>query len=769
MSFVSRGVSFGFKAATKLAQLIPNPSRDPIAWEGGELGHPADLLDGPAKAAGEIRYTADNEIANVTYAVPVGSTIATGRIRKIETSEAAASPGVLLVMTHENAPKMKATAAYATLRNPLVPAAMSLPILNTNQVYWNGQPIALIVAETLKQAEHAATLLRVHYTPTKAALSMEAEKARAFVPSHSLIGESDIEIGDADAALRTAPVVIQNVYRTPQVNHSAMELHATIAVWEGGNLTVYDSTQYPYGVKELLALKFGLPKDRVRVLAPFIGGGFGGKSTAWPHVSLAAAAAKLVKRPVKLVLSRPNTFYMTGGRSPTESHVALGADATGRLTAVAHHSLAMCTRDVLSEAAIAPTRHLYASPNISLQQRVVRLDRIQNTFFRGPGDASGSFAIESAMDELAWALKMDPLELRLRNEPDHDPVRGTAFSSRYLRECYAMGAEAFGWSRRVSATRATRDGPWFTGFGMAAATLPTILFSAEVRLQLTADGSVTIECSTSELGAGTSTAQTRAAAQRLGVPFAKVRFLHGDSGMGKTRLAGASASTASIGAAVWSARDNLVRELLALVHHTDSPLAVARFADVETRDEGLFLKERPTEGETYRDILARAARTSLKVVGRSRLPYQTFKYSMHAYGAHFCEVKVNDITGEVRVARWVGAFDGGRIINPKQAQSQLRGGIIMGIGMALMEETLLDERSGRIFNPTLAGYHTPTIADVPELDVRFVDRRDPFTALGAKGIGELGTIGAAAAIANAIYHAIGSRIRVLPITLEKLL
>ncbi len=768
MSLVSRGVAWGLNAATKFAQLIPDPPPDPMS-EGGEFRRPSDRLDALAKAAGEIHYTADNEIANMVYAVALGSTIAKGQIKEIDTSQALVSPGVLQVMTHKNAPKMQQTASYATLRNPLVPAAMSLPILNTNQVYWNGQPIAVIIAETLEQAEHAATLLRVHYTPTLAALTMEAERKRAFAPSHSLIEESDVEIGDVPAALRRAPVVIENFYRTPQVNHNAIELHATLAVWQGGNLTVYDSTQYPYGVKELLALTFGLPKDWVRVLAPFIGGGFGGKSVAWPHVSLAAAAAKLVDRPVKLVLSRPDSFYMTGGRSPTESHISLGADDTGRLTAVAHNSLAMCTGDVLCEAAIAPTRHLYACPNISLHQRVTRLDRIQNAFFRGPGNAPGSFAIESAMDELAWALNMDPIELRLRNEPTNDPVRGIPFSSRYVRESYALGAEAFGWSRRVPATCAMREGPWLTGFGVAAATLPTVSLTAEVKLQLEDDGFVTIKCSTSEIGAGTSTAQSRAAAQRLGLPLDKIAFLHGDSAMGKTRLAGASATTASISAAVWAARDNLVRELLAFVRHTDSPLAGARFPDVETRDKGLFLKERRREGETYADILRRAGRKSLEVMGRSSLPYQAFKYSMHAYGVHFCEVEVNDITGEVRVTRWVGAFDGGRILNPKQARSQLRGGIIMGIGMALTEETLLDERSGRILNPTLAGYHTPTTTDVPDIDVHFVDRPDPFTPFGAKGIGELGVVGAAAAVANAVYHAVGKRIRTLPITVDKLL
>lgn len=769
MSLASRGFDVGLRAVQKLSVLLAEPAADRLATEEGEIGRPRNRLDGPDKVTGTVRYAAEYEAPNTCYAVAVGSTIARGRIASIDTSLATAAPDVVLVMTHENAPKMRPTRAYATLQGPLAAAAMSLPVLNTDEIFWNGQPVAVVVAETLEQAQHAAHLVRLRYEPAPAKLSMQAERVHASTPSQALFEESKVRIGDTRTALADAAIVIDYVYRTPPENHSAMEPHATLAMWEDEDLIVHDATQYPYGVKEMLAKKFGVPERRVRVLAPFIGGGFGGKTCAWPHVSLAVAAAKLAGRPVKLVLSRGDVFHMVGGRSPTESRIALGSDVEGRLVALEHEALSMCTRDVYAEAAVTPSRHLYASPNLSIHQRVVRLDRIQNTFLRAPGEAPGSFALESAVDELAWRLGMDPLELRLRNEPERDPTRGVEFSSRYLREAYALGAEAFGWSRRAPMPRATRDRGCFIGQGMAAAILHNQPLVATVRLGLSADGSVTIESGTNELGAGTATAQSQAVAQRLGLPINAVRFLHGDSNMGKTRIPGASAATSTVGAAVWAARDNLVRELLSLAARTDSPLTGARAGDVETRDAGVFLKSSPGTGETYRQILARAGREEVKVTGTSGRSFNSLKRSAHSYGAHFCEVRVDEDTGEVRVTRWVGAFDGGRIVNWKHARSQMAGGIIMGIGMALTEEVLLDEHSGRIMNRSLAEYHIPTIADVPDIAVYFVDRPDPHNALGTKGIGELPIVGAAAAVANAVYHATGTRIRDLPIRLDQLL
>ncbi|MEV4174133.1 xanthine dehydrogenase family protein molybdopterin-binding subunit [Nonomuraea sp. NPDC049709] len=763
MTFISRSYGLGTRVLGKVARLLPDGRHDPLSTRPGEIGRDLHRLDGPAKVSGGIRYTADHVPAGLAYAVAVPSTIAKGRVTAVETSRALAAPGVLLVMTHENAPPMKPTGAYATLRAPVGAAAMTLPILNTDRVFWHGQPVAVAVAETQEQAEHAARLVEVRYAPEPAVLSMSEEAA--YTPAHSVLEESRTVVGDVRAGLARAAATVRGVYSTPAEYHNALEPHATVARWDGDDLTVHDASQYPYGVKEMLAKKFGLPLDRVHVLAPYIGGGFGGKTCAWPHVALTVAAAKLAGRPVKLALSRTQTYLMTGGRAPTRSRIQLGADAQGRLTAIVHDALATCTTDEFAEAAIAASRHLYACPNISAHQRVVQVDRIQNAFFRGPGVAPGSFAMESAIDELAWELGMDPLELRLRNEPDRDPVSGNRFTSRHLREAYLLGAETFGWHDRATLPRATRDGHWLVGQGMAAAINPDAVLIAAVRLRLSADGTFTIHSSTNELGAGTSTAQTQAAAQRLGVPMDKIRFLQGDSDVAKTRIPGASAATTTLASAIWNARDLLVRELLKLAQGT--PLTGLRAGEVETRDEGLFARD--GRGVTYRRILELAGRDHVEVTGKSAVPYQTLKRTTSTYGAHFAEVRVDDDTGEVRVTRWAGAFDGGRVVSPRQAASQMRGGIIQGIGMALMEATLLDERSGRVVNASLAEQHIPTQADVPDIDVCFVDRPDPQTPLGAKGIGELGIVGVAAAIANAIYHATGKRVRSLPISPDKLL
>ncbi|MFI7697938.1 xanthine dehydrogenase family protein molybdopterin-binding subunit [Nonomuraea sp. NPDC049480] len=766
MSIASRAFSAGSAVLGKLSRLLPDGRPDPLAGVPGEIGRPADRVDGLAKATGAVRYTAEHDLPGLAYAAVAGSTVARGRVTAVHTERAAAVPGVVLVMTHRNAPRMKRTPAYATLQGPLGAAAMSLPVLNTDEIFWYGQPIAVIVATSPEAAQHAAALVHAEYQAEPAVLALDA--GRPHTPAHAVLEEPVTRRGDTRAALAAAAATVEAVYTTPLEYHNAMEPHATIAHWEGDRLTVYDASQYPYGVKEMLARKFGLPKRNVRVLAPYVGGGFGSKTTAWPHVSLAVAAAKLAGRPVKLVLSRGGMFDMTGGRAPTRSRVALGADAGGRLTALEHDALSSCTRDEFAEAAAIASRHLYACPNVRTHQRVVRLDRIQNAFFRGPGMAPGSFALESAMDELAWRLGLDPLDLRLRNEPSRDPASGRAFTSRGLREAYALGAEAFGWAARPDRPRALREDGRLVGHGMAAAINPDAVLIAGVTLRLAADGTVTIHSATNELGAGTSTAQSQAAAQRLGLPLDRIRFEQGDSDVAATRIPGASAATTTLASAIWSARDRLVRELLALVRDTDSPLAGLPEEDVETRDGGLYAQG-SSRGESYQRVLARAGRESVTVKGRSALPYQTVKRGTYSYGAHFCEVHVDELTGEVRVTRWAGAFDGGRIVNPKQAAGQMRGGIIMGIGMALTEEATLDERTGRIVNRSLADYHVPTHADVPDIEIRFVDRPDPQTPLGAKGIGELGIVGVAAAIANAVYHATGTRVRSLPITPDKLL
>ncbi len=525
------------------------------------------------------------------------------------------------------------------------------------------------------------------------------------------------------------------------------------------------------GVADSLAKMFSLDKENVRVLAPFVGGGFGGKGSMWSHVQLCVLAAKVVDRPVKLVLSREGVFRLVGGRTPSEQRVALAADETGKLTSLIHTGVtATTTTNDFAEQFSFPARHLYATENLFITQSVMRLNTTPNTFMRAPGESIGTFALESAMDELAYELGMDPIELRLRNDPERDPVKGTEFSSRHLKEAYRLGAEKFGWHNRPARIRSMRDGKWLIGQGVATAFYPAYRFPAAAKVRLNADGTAVVQSGAQEMGMGTATVQTQHAAERLGLPMEKVRFEYGDTNLPQAPVAGGSNQTISIALAVQQACEKLQRELLTLAKKDkDSPLAGSNFDDVRACDSGLFRRDKRETGESYVAILARLKQDFLEAEAESGRPFESMKYSMGSYGAQFCEIRVNEQTGEARVSRWVGAFDTGRILNPKTARSQFMGGIIMGIGMALTEETFFDERTGRIANPSLAEYHVPVNADIPKIETYFLDIPDPHTPLGAHGIGEIGITGAAAAVANAVYHATGKRIRDLPITLDKLL
>ena len=769
MSLASKAYAYATKASAGMARLVPDERSDPLRFAGGELGRAHDRVDGLDKVTGRATYTADHTPERMAHAVLVGSTIAKGRVTGIDLSEAADCSGVIFILTHENTPKRKQTATFATLRGPLSASGTSVPVLNTDRIEWRGQPVAVVVAETLEQAREAANWLRVSYVEEEdAKFCLASARDEAFTPSNTGFEESETHVGDADAALSRAGRRVDHLYTTPYVNHCAMEPHATLAEWQGDRLIVHDTTQYPTGLRDMLASKFGLSKDKIEVVAPFIGGGFGGKAAGWPHVDLAVSAARLVNRPVRLELSRPDTFTATGGRSMTEQRLALGASEDGRLTALIHEALGMCTRDVFAEYAIAPSRHLYAASAIRLGMKVARLDRIQNSFMRAPGDVTGSFALESAMDELAWTCGVDPIELRIRNEPACNPTKGTDFTSRHLVECMRTGAEAFGWHERAERPGMMRDGRWLVGYGMAAAIYPIQQFSSSVAMTLRADGGVLVETATSEMGVGTATSQRQATAERLGVSFDQVRFVHGNSRLPASTTPGGSATTVTLAKAIWKGADKLLDHLLTATRNTGSPLAKAKAGDCEMRDGGVFLKLLPSVGESYETLIARTG-GELRVEVSGGYSMRGTKHSAQAHGAHFCEVRVDPDTFEARVLRWTSVIDGGRILNQKLAESQIMGGVIMGIGMALMEETKTDLRDGCLTNSNLAEYHVPTNADAPAIEVRFLDHPDPLTPLGAKGIGELGIVGAPAAVANAIYHATGARIRSLPITLDKIL
>jgi xanthine dehydrogenase YagR molybdenum-binding subunit len=755
-----------------IAKALPDKKVDPLIHHQDYVGQPLDRVDGEAKVQGEARFSAEFRVENLAYAVPVYSTIAKGTILRIDSGPAEQAPGVLAVMTYQNIPRMKAPPIVDFHNIGKGFALSDLPIMQNAEVHWDGEPVAIVVAETLEKAEHAASLVSVEYDVGVPEVSFEAGKTRAFVPKDIMGEPPELTIGDGFKGFAEADVSVGHVYRTPRYNHNALEPHATIAVWnENGGVGVFDATQSVNLTAHTLAYIFDLKTEDVQVVAPFLGGGFGGK-LGWSNTALCVAAAKVVNRAVKMVLSRAGTFRMVGGRTRSEQHVALGARKDGRLTALLHTGLtATVPSGRYAEQCTFPPRHLYSSPNLYVGQRVMYLDTVANTWMRAPGESIGTFALESAMDELAHELGMDPIELRRINEPEKDPTKDTEFSSRHLTEAYRSGAEKFGWYARKPRPRSQREGKWFVGQGVATAYYPFLRFPAKARVRICADGSAIVQAPASEMGMGTATAQIQHAADRLGLPLQRVTFQYGDSSLPDTpMMAGGSNQTVTTFAAVRAAVEQVHRDLLKLAQkRSDSPLKGAKYEDLEARDGGLYRTEAGARGETYAAILQRAGQPSLEAEASSGPPMEMMKYSMASYGAQFCEVKVHEETGEVRVSRWLGSFDCGTIINPKTAASQLRGGIVMGIGMALSEETLFDERRGRIMNPSLAEYHVPVNLDVPHIEITYTDIPDEHAPLGARGIGEIGITGVAAAIANAVFHATGKRIRDLPITLDKLL
>ena len=731
------------------------------------VGRALSRVDGSLKVMGKARFAAEVSFDDITFAAVSYSTIARGRIASIDTAEAKAAPGVVLVMTYENAPRLPAPPLM--MMDPKGAAGSSLPVMQDATIHWNGEPVAVVVAATQEQADHAVSLIRVTYESEPADISFEATKAKARPPENVLGEPSEIAIGDAEAALSQAAFRIDHVYRTPRHNHCAIELHAVTVAWEDDTLTVHDTTQMLHLTRSTLAVVFGIAEDKVRILSPFVGGGFGNKAV-WSHHVLAVAAARMIGRPVRMVLTREGVFRATGGRTLTEQRVAVGAKPDGTLAALIHTGIAgMTTHNSCPEQFTFPARHLYAADSFLISQEIVELDMVANTFMRAPGESIGTFALECAIDELAEAMKLDPIEFRRRIEPKRDPTSGRPFSQRSLVEAYRRGAARFGWARRSPIPRTQSDGDWLIGHGVATATYPYYRMPGGVaRIRLSAEGRAIVQMGSHEMGMGTATVQAQHAADRLGLPVDRVVFEYGDTALPRGTLAGGSSQSASIVAAVIAASEGLVKELLKLAGNA-SPLAGLAAHEVEARDGGLRCRAEPTRRESYASLLQRAGKDELACEAAAPEPTEMQEFSMHSYGAQFCEARVNKETGETRVSRWVGSFDTGRILNPKTAASQFRGGIIMGLGLALTEETLFDERTGRIMNPSLAEYHVPVHLDVPVIDVIWNDIPDPRSPLGLRGIGEIGITGVGAAVANAVYNATGIRIRELPITLDKLL
>lgn len=747
---------------------VQGEKSDPLIQDQHDyIGKSVSRIDGLLKVSGSAPFAAEFPMERMVYAAIAFSTIAKGRLAEIDIAAAEAAPGVVVVMTHRNAPRLKPLPVM--LSKPRAASPDSLPVMQDDRIHWNGQPIAVVLAETQEQADHAKSLIRTTYETEVALTDFEKVRAHGTEPVVLMGQPMHTEVGDAEAAFSEAAVKIEATYSTPGQNHNAIELHAVTAAWQGGVLHIHDASQLVAHTAWSLAQMFGLNDDQVVITSPFVGGGFGGKNL-WQHQVLAAAAAKLAARPVRLVVSREGVYRLIGGRSPTVQRVALGADRDGHLKALIHDGVSPKTASNIGpEVFTLGSLSAYATETMLIDLQTIELDMLSNSMMRAPGAAVGTFALESAMDELAQATGIDPIELRIRNEPEKDPISGLPFSSRNIVEAWRMGAECFGWSRRNPTPRAVRDGEWLVGMGCAMATLAYQRHpGGAARITLTRDGRAIVDVAAHEMGMGTATVQAQVGAERLGLPLEAVTFNYGDSTLPGVVIAGSSQQTASIGASVIAAHRELVKELLILAGK-DSPLAGLNLDEIGCRDGGICKLNDPECYESYSSILARAKQDMVCAEAEAPQPLEGRHWSMRSYGAMFCELRVNAITGEPRISRFLGCFDCGRILNPKTAGSQFRGGIIMGLGLALMEETLLDGRNGRIVNPSLSDYHMPVHMDVPAIDVIWTDIPDPHTPMGAHGIGELGITGVGAAVANAIFNATGTRVRGLPITLDKLL
>lgn len=726
------------------------------------LGEPIDRVDGHVKTTGAAQYSGDQPYPNLAHAALVHATVARARITRIDTVGADRLPGVHAVITHHNAPRLQSPPKPTLLNLPSLAAGTSVNYLNTDEVHWNGQPVAMVVADSVDIAREAARLIHITYDELPATVDFGQEEPNAVPQKPNRLADGRSKKGDAVAALKAADISVDLRFTTPMHHHNALEPHTTTASWTGDTLTVHDGAQNIDWTRRHLAQRFKLPLDHVRVISTFVGGAFGGKTNVWAGTILAVVAAKVTGRPVKLTLSREGVYRTVGGRTPSTQRVALGADSDGQLTALIHTSVTQMGRvGGYAEQVVSQSRHLYDAANILVQQSQLTLDAVSNAVMRAPGESIGSFALEAAMDELAHRLDLDPIELRMRNEPDRNPVDGKLFSRRGLREAYARGAERFRWADRTPEPRSMRDGRWLVGTGVATAFHPAWEFPANVTMRLSADGDVLVRCGFHEMGMGGATAFTQVTAHALRIPVESVRIEYGDSDLPVGPGAGGSAQTASVSRAILDAAAKLRKELATLA-----------------RRNGMFPDDAPAT------ILRRAGRPHLEVAvgadrgpGRlvdqvrfmSRLVRDRRKYVKAACGAHFCEVRVDSDTGEVRVTRWLGVFDIGTVVNAKTAASQLRGGIVMGIGAALGEETLVDDSTGRIVNANLAEYHVPVHADIPRIDIECLGDPDPTMPLGVLGAGEVGIVGVAGAIANAVHHATGRRVRDLPITLDKLL
>jgi xanthine dehydrogenase YagR molybdenum-binding subunit len=741
-------------------------------WIGRHVGQPADRVDGVAKVTGDARYAAEFNALDLLYGCVVNSAIAKGSIKAIDTERARQVPGVVEVLTHENRPHI----AWfdRSYKDEDAPPGSPFRALRNAEILFSGQPVALVIAQDFESARYAASLVQVQYETTAHETDLAKMRAQAFEPKRTKSGfKKPVSRGDFDAALANAEVKHRCEYRLAIEHHNPMELHAATVIWRGdGRILVHDKTQGAQNTQTYICGAFGFSKEDVEVYSPFVGGAFGSGLRPQYQLYLAVMSAKALERSVRVVLSREQMFTF-GYRPDAIQSFEFGAQRDGTITAFKHDCIQNTSSfENYSETIVNWGGALYACANVTSSHRLARLDLYTPIDMRAPGAATGVNAFEAALDELAHELRMDPLELRLKNYAERDLNDDKPFTSKALRDCYEQGAERFGWARRSAEPRSMRDGRELVGWGVASGIWDAFQQKARARATIDARGQLEIATASADIGTGTYTILAQIAAECMGLPPGTIRVKLGDSSLPKAPLQGGSWTAASVGSAVKSACEALQKVLLKQAHTIgNSPLGKARLSSVAFEEGEIRLKKDARRALPLREIVASTGEARVSAEGKAGPnPLSMARYSRYAHSAVFAEVKVDEELGQIRVTRIVNAVAAGRILNPKTARSQVLGGVVFGMGMVLHEESMLDHRLGRFMNHNYAEYHVPVNADVHEIEVIFVDERDEeINPLGVKGVGEIGVVGTAAAIANAVFHATGKRVREWPITIDRII
>jgi len=729
------------------------------------VGRATPRIDGPLKTTGVAQYAADFHFERMAHAVSVVSSIPNGRIRKLDTTAAVQMPGVLLVLHHSNiGPLYRTAPGDDNATNSEVRSAFEDEVVR----HW-GQHVAVVIAETLEQATAAANAVRIEYDPQPASL-------RASLDDYTGERKSVSKRGDPDAAFASAPVKLDATYITPIETHNPIELHASVAVWEGDRVTLYETSQGVVNHRAVMAQVLGLPVENVRVVTRFLGSGFGGKLFPWPHTAMAAVAARRLGRPVKLSLDRRMMFSTVGYRPRTEQRIRLGATKEGKLVALRHDYLNVTSQlDDFNEGCGEATPYLYSVANLEVTSGLVRRNVGAPMWMRGPGAVPGLYALESGMNELARELDIDPMQLRLTNDADKDESTNTPFSSRHFRECFETGAKKFGWEKRTAAVGSMRHDGKILGWGLAGASWIALRLPCTANVEFCANGRLCVRCGTQDIGTGTYTVFAQILSAKTGVPLDRIDVILGDSALPDGPMSGGSLVTGSVLNAISDGATNAIARLQKLASATEgSPYRDAKIEDISFTAGRIHGKNQTSgAGMHFADLLRMARLNGISADGKTQPTWEDPKakgVSLHSYGAQFVEVEWDPAIARLRVSRVVTVIDAGRIINPKAAANQIAGAVVMGVGMGLLEETIYDRRSGQPINGSMADYLMATCADLPNIDVTFLDYPDPAMGeYGARGVGEIGLAGIAPAITDAVYHATGVRVRELPVRIEHLL